>query len=133
MTAYICGIFSHVCNGLLSILIICRYGDISLGVGILVILPGYAYFWCISVRRPPLAGVYGILCCMHLVRACVLLKINLYFGNRFCMYLVAFVADILVSCIVMMAGSSGVLVISSCKFGRAVFSDEAFHVINLVL
>jgi hypothetical protein len=49
------------------------------------------------------------------------------------MYLVDFVAVILVSCIVMMAGSSGVLIISSCKFGRAVFNDEAFHVMNLVL
>ena len=77
--------------------------------------------------------MYGILCCMHLVRACVLLKINLYFGNRFCMYLVDFVAVSLVSCIVMMAGSSSVLIISSCKFGRDVFSDEAFHVMNLVL
>ena len=86
-----------------------------------------------SVRRPPLAGMYGILCCMHLVKACVLLKINLYFGNRFCIYLVDFVAVNLVSCIVMIAGSSVVLEINSCRFGRAVFSDAAFHVINLVL
>ena len=71
-----------------------------------------------------------IVACILLGR--VLLKINLYFGNKFCMYLVDFVAVILVSCIVMIAGSSVVL-ISSCRFGRAVFSEEAFHVINLVL
>ena len=46
-------------------------------------LPGYAYLLFIIVRSPPLAGVYGILCCIHLVKACVLLKINLCFGNRF--------------------------------------------------
>ena len=57
---------------------ICRYGDIAAGVGIFVMLPGYAYFLFMSVRRPPLAGVYDILCCMHLVSACVLLNISLY-------------------------------------------------------
>lgn len=85
-----------------------------------------------SVRSPPLAGVYGILCCMHLVNACVLLKMSLYFGNKFCMYLVDFVAVGLVSCIVMMAGSIGVLFINSCRFGRAVCSDAAFHMMKLV-
>ena len=93
---YMC-IISHGCKGLLLIFIICKYGEISAGVGILVRLPGYAYFLFTSVSRPPLAGVYGILCCMHLVSACVLLNINLYVGNRFCIYFVDFVAVSLVS------------------------------------
>ena len=76
----------------------------AVGVGILVMLPGYAYFLLISLSRPPLAGVYGILCCIHLVSACVLLNISLYCGNRFCMYFVDFIAVSLVSCIVMIAG-----------------------------
>ena len=86
-----------------------------------------------SIRSPPLAGIYGILCCIHLVSACVLLNINLYWGNKFCIYFVDFVAVSLVSCIVMIAGLIGVLNISCCRFGRAVFSDEAFHVIMCVL
>jgi hypothetical protein len=61
-------IISHGCRGWLFISIICKYGDISTGVGILVMLPGYAYVLFMSVSSPPLAGVYGILCCMHLVR-----------------------------------------------------------------
>ena len=76
----------------------------AVGVGILVMLPGYAYFLLISLSRPPLAGVCGILCCIHLVSACVLLNISLYCGNRFCMYFVDFIAVSLVSCIVMIAG-----------------------------
>jgi hypothetical protein len=43
----------------LVILIICKYGEISAVVGILVILPGNAYFWCIRVNRPPLGLLYG--------------------------------------------------------------------------
>ena len=74
---YMC-IISHDCSGWLFISIICRYGDISAGVGIFVMFPGYAYILFMSVRSPPLAGVYGILCCMHLVNACVLLNINFY-------------------------------------------------------
>ena len=74
------------------------------GEGVLVMFPWNAYFLCTSVSRPPLAGVYGILCWMHLVRACVLLKINLYCGNRFCMYLVDLDVVHLVSCMVIMAG-----------------------------
>ena len=62
-----------------------------------MMLPGYAYFLFMSVKSPPLAGVYGILCCMHLVNVCVLLNINLYCGNKFCMYFVDFVAVSLVS------------------------------------
>ena len=71
-------------------------------------LPGYACFLFISVRSAPLAGVYGILCCIHLVNACVLLNINLYCGNRFCLYFVDFVAVNLVSCIVIIASLFGV-------------------------
>ena len=50
-----------------------------------------------SVSRPLLAGVYGILCWIHLVSACVLLKISLYYGKRFWIYLVDLVALSLVS------------------------------------
>ena len=64
-------IISHERRGWFFNSIICRYGEISAGVGILTMLPGYAYFLFISVRSPPLAGVYGILCCMHLVSVCV--------------------------------------------------------------
>jgi hypothetical protein len=46
-------------RGLVSNLMICRYGDISLVVGILVILPGNAYSWCIRVSSPPLGLLYG--------------------------------------------------------------------------
>ena len=95
---------SHGCRGWFFISTICRYGEISTGVGILVMFPGYAYFLLISVRSPPLAGVYGILCCIHLVSAWVLLNISLYCGNRFVMYFVDFVAVSLVSCMVMIAG-----------------------------
>ena len=93
---YIC-IISHGCSGWFLISIICRYGEISAGVGIFEMFPEYAYFLSMSVRSPPLIGVYGILCCMHHVSACVLLKISLCFGNRFCMYFVDFVAVSLVS------------------------------------
>ena len=65
-----------------------------------------------SVRSPPLAGVYGILCWMHLVSAWVLLNINLYCGNRFCIYFVDFVAVNLVSCMVIIAGLFAVFVMS---------------------
>ncbi len=44
-------------SGWLFILIICKYGEIFAGVGILVIFPGNAYFLCISVSRPPRPGV----------------------------------------------------------------------------
>ena len=92
--------------------IICRYGDISAGVGIFVMLPGYAYLWLMSVRRPPRACVHVLLCCMHLVIECVLLNINLYCGNRFCIYFMDFVAVSLVSCIAIIAGLLGVCVMS---------------------
>ena len=41
---------------------ICKYGEMFIGVGIFVILLGYAYLVCISISNPPLDGVYGILC-----------------------------------------------------------------------
>ena len=91
------------------------------------------YFLFISVRSPPLACVYDILCCIHLVIVCVLLKIILYCGNRFCIYFVDFVAVILVSCIFIIAGLFGVFDRSLWRFGRAVFRDDAFHVIMCVL
>ena len=75
--------------------------------------PRYAYFLFMRVRRPPLAGVYGILYCMHLVSACVLLNISLYFGNSFCMNFVDLVAVSLVSCIVIIAGLFGAFEINS--------------------
>ena len=129
---YICRI-SHGCSGVFCICMICKYGEISAGVGILVIFLGYTYLLFIRVRNPPLPGVYGILCCMHRVRVCVLLKISLYSGNRFCIYFVDFVAVSLVSCIVMIAGLVVVFVIKLYMFGRAVFRDEAFHVMMYVL
>ncbi len=129
---YMCRI-NHGCSGVFCICIICKYGEISAGVGILVMFPGYAYLLFIRVRSPPLAGVYGILCCMHLVRAWVLLKINLYSGNRFSIYFVDFVAVSLVSCIVMIAGFVVLSVIKLYMFGKVVFKDEAFHVMMCVL
>jgi hypothetical protein len=71
--------------------------------------------------------------CIHRVSACVLLKISLYSGNKFCIYFVDFVAVSLVSCIVMIAGLVVLFVIRLYMFGRAVFIDEAFHVMMYVL
>ena len=68
---------SHDDSGWFFIAIICKYGDISAGVGIFVTLLGYAYSLLMSVINPPLVGVYCHLCCIHLVRACVLLNISL--------------------------------------------------------
>ena len=53
---YIC-IISHGISGWLFIFIICRYGEIFTGVGILVTFPGNEYFLWINVSRPPLPGV----------------------------------------------------------------------------
>lgn len=44
-------------SGWLFIRIICRYGEMFDGVGILVMLPGKAYLLCMSVSSPPLPGV----------------------------------------------------------------------------
>ena len=81
------------------------------------------------MRRPPLAGVYGILCCMHRVRACVLLKMSLYCGNMRWMYFADLLAVSFVSCMVMIAGK---LSMSLWRFGRAVFNELAFQVVNSV-
>ena len=53
-------IISQGSRGWLFNFIICRYGDMTDGVGILMMLFGYACFLFMSVRSPPLAGVYGI-------------------------------------------------------------------------
>jgi hypothetical protein len=49
----------YVERGRLAILIICKYGDISSVVGILVILPRKAYSWRIRVSSLPLGLLYG--------------------------------------------------------------------------
>ena len=95
-------------------------------------LHGYAYLVFISVSSPPLPGVYGILCCIHLVKACVLLNISLYWGKRFWIYLVDFVAVNLVSCMVMIAGLLIMLLARFSRLGRAVFNEEAFQVMMCV-
>lgn len=82
------------------------------GVGSFWMFPGYAYSWLIKVSSPPLAGIYGIRCCIHLVSTCVLLNISLYCGKSFCMYVVDLVAVSLVSWIMIIAGLFGVFVIS---------------------
>ena len=48
---------SHGIEEWLFILIICKYGEMFVGVGILVTFPGNAYLLWISVSRPPLPGV----------------------------------------------------------------------------
>jgi hypothetical protein len=70
---------------------------------------------------------------MHLVNAWVLLNISLYFGNKFCIYFVDFVAVSLVSCIVMIVGFVILSAIKLCMFGKVVFKDEVFHVMMCVL
>ena len=67
---YMC-IISQGSSGWFFIFIICMYGEIFVGIEILATFLGNAYLLWISVSRPPLSGVYNILCCMHLVRACV--------------------------------------------------------------
>ena len=69
---------SHGCSGWFFTCMICKYGEMFAREGILVMFPKNAYFLFISINSPPLARVYGILCWMHLVSACVLLKMNLY-------------------------------------------------------
>ena len=128
---YTC-IISQGISGWLFIFIICRYGEIFAGVGILVTFSGCAYLLWISVSRPPLHGVQGILCCVHLVSACVLLKMSLNSGNRFCMYFIDLFAVNLVSWICMIAVLFTELFIRFCKFGNDVLSDDAFYVIMFV-
>jgi len=71
-------------------------------------------------------------CCMHLVRACVLLKMSLNSGNRFCIYLVDLFAVSLVSWICIIAVLVSELFIRFSRFGSDVLSDDAFHVIMFV-
>ena len=71
------------------IFMICRYGEIEAGVGILCMFPGQAYVLWMSISRPPQEGVRGIpLLLRHLVGILVLLNISLYVGNRFWIYFV---------------------------------------------
>ena len=53
---YMCMISQGIC-GWFFIFIICRYGEMFAGVGILVTFPRNAYLLWISVSRPPLPGV----------------------------------------------------------------------------
>ena len=71
-------------------------------------------------------------CCMHLVRACVLLKMSLNSGNKFCMYFVDLLAVSLVSWICIIAVLVSELFIRFCRFGSDVLSDDAFQVIIFV-
>ena len=64
--------------------------------------------------------------------ACVLLKMSLNSGNRFCMYFVDLFAVSLVSWICIMAMLFRELFIKFCRFGNDVASDDTFHVIMLV-
>ena len=41
---------------------ICKYGEMFTRDGIYVMFSGNAYFWFITISKPLLAGVYGILC-----------------------------------------------------------------------
>lgn len=69
---------------------------------------------------------------MHVVIELVLLKISLYFGSRFCIYLVDFVFVCLVSYRNIIAGACGVLVMRFCIFGNVVLSDATFHVMTWI-
>jgi hypothetical protein len=117
----------YVERGWLAILIICRYGDISSVVGILVILPGNAYSWCIRVSSPPLGLLYG---CPWIrwgwVFVVVLLNIILYCGNNLWRYLVDLDVVSLVSCMAIMEGGVGFF-INACRLGNAVLSAPQFH------
>ena len=53
---YMCTI-CHDNDGWLFIFIICKYGEMFAGVGILVTFPRNAYLLCMSVSRPPLPWV----------------------------------------------------------------------------
>src|ERR1700738_4440 len=69
---------------------------------------------------------------MRLVSACVLLKMSLNSGNRFCIYFVDLFAVSLVSWICMIAVLFRELFIKLCRFGNDVLSDDAFQVIMVV-
>ena len=107
-----CGVI-HDCRGRLFISIFCRYGEVSVGVGILLMLPGYVYFIIIYKCKKSTSCI----CIWHffvayILLVCILLGINLNCGNIFCMCFVDFVAVNLVSCIVIIAGLFGVFDIS---------------------
>ena len=66
-------------------------------MGILERFHGNACLLCIKSSSPPLNPLYVIRWRMILVMLCVLLKNNLYGGNKCCMYFVDLVAESLVS------------------------------------
>jgi hypothetical protein len=79
----------NVGRGWFVILIICRYGEMLVVVGILVTFPGNAYCWCIRISRLPLGLLYGCPCVQRIwMGVIVLLNIILYCKNIFCKYLV---------------------------------------------
>ena len=125
-------IISHGWRGWLWIRIIWRYEEMMVGVEIFVRLPGYAYLLWTRVKESLKHLPVVDYCCMHHVKVCVLLKINLYCGNKFWIYFVDFVVVSLVSCIAIIARGLWVRSMRSWRLGRAVFSDEAFHVIMYV-
>ena len=59
---------------------------------------------------------------------CVLLKKGLYCGNKFYIYFVDFVAQSLVSCIVIIDGGLWGLVIKSYRHGMTVLSVKVFKI-----
>ena len=65
-------------------------------------------------------------------RACVLLKMNLYWGNKFWMYFVDFVAVSLVSWMIIIVVFICVWVMRPCKLGKVVLSEDTFEVIMFV-
>ena len=115
---------SRGCKGWFAMRVIWRNGDIFAGVGILERLQGNAC--CVLVVVVPLWILYVIRWRVVLVMLCVLLKNSLYWGNK---YFVDLVAVSLVSWMVMIDEDCWGSVISSCRHGMAVFSEEAFHVI----
>ena len=62
----------------------------------------------------------------------MLLKISLYSGNRFCIHLVDLVAVSFVSWMFIIAVFLEELYTRFCRFGKAVLSEDAFHVIIFV-
>ena len=70
---------------------------------------------------------------MHLVSACVLLKMSLKSGNRFCMYCVDLFAVSLVSWICVRVVLFMELFIRLCRLGNDVLSEDTFHVIMFVI
>ena len=63
---------------------------------------------------------------------CVLLKKSLYWENILCIYFVDFVADSLVSYMVIIDRGSWGFVIRSCRQSIAVLSEEAFQVMAYI-